>query len=71
MVAEIVSNVSETNKSLPWQERKQRYYNRLISKASINSIRLSAADKYHNLDDMTYWWKKQGDSIFAFLMLKI
>ncbi|WP_457558248.1 HD domain-containing protein [Candidatus Harpocratesius sp.] len=66
VVADIVSDVSEPNKSLSWQERKQRYYNRLITTASISAIRLSAADKYHNLDDMTSWWKKQGGSIFTF-----
>jgi len=62
-VAHLVDGVSEQDKSLPWKNRKDAYYTRLQS-APIDVIRLSAADKYHNLVDLVEFWEKEGDSMF-------
>lgn len=62
-VATLVDGVSEQDKSLPWEERKKAYFDRL-QKASLDVIRLSAADKLHNLQDLVHYYKIHGDSIF-------
>jgi len=64
-ITQIVMDVSQTDKKLPWKERKDRYFKHLTTKASINAIRVSAADKYHNLQDIVSWWQQLGDEIFT------
>ncbi|MHA1612479.1 MAG: HD domain-containing protein [Promethearchaeota archaeon] len=62
-VAHLVDGVSEQDKSLPWKERKKAYFEHLQN-AQIDVIRLSAADKYHNLVSLGDFWNKDGDAIF-------
>ena len=62
-VALLVDGVSEQDKSLSWKERKAAYFSRLQN-APIEVIRLSAADKYHNLVALMDFWKSDGDAIF-------
>ncbi len=62
-VALLVDGVTEQNRSLPWKERKAAYFSRLQN-APIDVIRLSAADKYHNLVALGDFWKREGDAIF-------
>ena len=62
-VALLVDGVSEQDKSLPWKERKAAYFSRLQN-APIEVIRLSAADKYHNLVALVDFWKNDKDAIF-------
>lgn len=64
-ITQIVADVSQTEKNLPWKERKDRYFEHLTKKASENAVRVSAADKYHNLQDIASWWQKEGDEIFT------
>ena len=44
----LVDYVSESDKSLPWKERKVRYINRL-KVANLGAVIVSAGDKLHNL----------------------
>ncbi|MHA1674474.1 MAG: HD domain-containing protein [Promethearchaeota archaeon] len=62
-VAHLVDGVSEQDKALSWKERKAAYYTRLQN-APIDVIRLSAADKYHNLVALGDFWIKEGDAVF-------
>ncbi|KPJ53094.1 hypothetical protein AMJ39_05770 [candidate division TA06 bacterium DG_24] len=47
-IADLVLDVSEEDRSLPWKERKRRYLDRLRS-AQPEAIAISVADKIHNL----------------------
>ena len=47
-IAELVNNVSEQDKSLPWVERKQNYLEH-IKECPIEAKAISAADKIHNI----------------------
>ncbi len=47
-IAELVNDVSEQDKSLPWLERKQKYLEH-IKECPIESKAVSAADKIHNI----------------------
>jgi hypothetical protein len=48
-VAHAVVDLTEPDKSLPWEERKAAYVQRLSSSASPLSLPACAADKTHNL----------------------
>ena len=50
-VAELVSSVSEQDKSLPWEVRKERYIEHLRT-ASEQSKAITAADKIHNINSI-------------------
>ena len=47
-IAELVNNVSEQDKSLPWAERKKKYLEH-IRKCPPEAKAISAADKIHNI----------------------
>lgn len=51
-IAELVISVSEKDKSLPWEARKNDYLLRL-SGASKDSLAIAAADKLHNINSIT------------------
>lgn len=46
-VADLVSAVTEHDKSLPWETRKSQYLDH-IQTASIDALAIAAADKLHN-----------------------
>jgi (p)ppGpp synthase/HD superfamily hydrolase len=50
-IAEIVNNVSEQDKSLPWAERKQKYIEH-IKTCPPEAKAVSAADKIHNIQSI-------------------
>ena len=50
-VADLVSSVSEQDKSLPWEVRKERYTEHLRT-ASDTSRAITAADKIHNVNSI-------------------
>lgn len=50
-VAELVDRVSETEKSLPWEERKRKYTERLKD-ADTETAAVAAADHIYNLRNM-------------------
>jgi (p)ppGpp synthase/HD superfamily hydrolase len=47
-VAELVEHVTEKDKSLPWEKRKEKYLDHL-SGAPFEALAISCADKIHNL----------------------
>ncbi|MFH1999521.1 MAG: HD domain-containing protein [Planctomycetota bacterium] len=59
-VAELVDNVTEQDKSLPWEERKARYHERLRT-APFEALAISCADKTHNLWSLVLYHRAGHD----------
>lgn len=62
-IALLVDYVSESDKSLPWKERKISYIDRLKD-ASDDAVLVSAADKLHNLRCTEKDFEEEGKSAF-------
>lgn len=62
-IAQLVQAVSENDKSLPWEERKQRTIN-AISEASTAEIQIIIADKLHNLQSIRADLEIQGEDVW-------
>ncbi len=62
-IAKLVSNASEPDKSLSWEERKMHTIN-MVKNSSLNESVVILADKIHNIEDLTNELKIQGISVF-------
>lgn len=62
-VADIVNDVTEQDKSLPWAIRKQKAFEH-IPQMSYGSLLVKSADQLHNISDQIEDYKKEGDAIF-------
>lgn len=62
-VAELVSNASELDKSLSWEERKTHTIN-FVKEKPLEEIAVIIADKIHNIEDLTNEIRVQGLSVF-------
>lgn len=62
-VLRIVQTVTE-DKSLKWEERKQRYIE-TVRAGEEGAKAVSVADKIHNLESTLYAHEKQGDAIWS------
>lgn len=62
-VAEMVNNVTEQDKSLPWAERKQKALEH-IKDMDHNAILVKSADVLHNMRDQLADYLKEGDAMF-------
>ena len=60
LVLGMVRDVSEPQKSAPWQERKETYLAQLRSTPRLGSLAIASADKIHNLTTMTTELERQG-----------
>jgi len=63
-VLEIVEGVTEQDKSLPWQIRKERYLEHLQI-ASKQSLLISCADRIHNTSSLLLAYKHDGEAIWG------
>jgi len=68
-IARYVDGVTEQDKSLPWQERKDAYIKRLLN-AEPSVILVSAADKLHNLRSIEKDWEEIGEEIWDVFSVK-
>lgn len=59
-VVEFVLDVTEKNKDLPWQQRKDDYLKHLSTTCHESKL-ICAADKLHNLQSMLEAFRKFGD----------
>ncbi len=64
-VAELVNAVSEQDKTLAWEERKERYLDHLAI-ASDDAKAITAADKIHNIQSILLSLKRGSDIWSAF-----
>ena len=64
-VTQLVLDVTEPPKPLPWQERKDAYLKHLMS-ASHEALLICAADKLHNLQSMIESLNKFGNDAHKF-----
>jgi (p)ppGpp synthase/HD superfamily hydrolase len=64
-VAELVNEVSEQDKSLPWEERKARYLEHLEG-GSEEAKAITAADKIHNINSIILSLERGADIWNAF-----
>lgn len=62
-VAELVLAVSEEDKTLPWEERKQRTIDAL-PQADINIVHIITADKLHNLRSIRADLEIHGEDVW-------
>lgn len=63
-IALLVDYVSESDKSLPWKERKVRYIKRL-HEAPFDAVLVSASDKLHNLRCTEKDFESDGKETFS------
>ena len=63
-VASIVENVTEPDKKLPWEERKQAAYER-IATFDKESLLVKAADIIHNTTECLGDYEREGPAFFA------
>lgn len=62
-VAEMVNDVTEQDKSLPWEERK-RFALEHVKHMKKNSVLVKSADVLHNMTDQISDYEKEGDKMF-------
>ncbi len=62
-VAQIVLDVTETNKELPWEERKKKAIEH-IKEFSHESLLLKSADVISNASEIIDDYNKEGESVF-------
>jgi len=62
-VAKMVNDVTEQDKSLPWEKRKQLALDH-ISEMENNSILVKSADVLHNLADLVLDLENKGVAVF-------
>lgn len=63
-VARVVSDVTEHNKSLSWEERKRLVWEH-ISKMSKQALLVKSADLLHNLGEQVIDYERSGEEIFS------
>ncbi|OGD98001.1 hypothetical protein A3A49_02095 [Candidatus Curtissbacteria bacterium RIFCSPLOWO2_01_FULL_38_11b] len=63
-VARMVNDVTEQDKALPWQERKEAALNHITNMQS-DSMLVKSADVLDNLSDQIADYKVKGDEMFA------
>lgn len=64
-VADLVNEVSEQDKSLPWEKRKERYLDH-IKTATTDAKAIAAADKIHNINSILVSLERGADIWNAF-----
>ncbi len=62
-VAQLVNDVTEQDKRLPWEERKRLALEH-VTKMSQDSLLVKSADVLHNMSDLVSDLEKEGDSVF-------
>lgn len=62
-VARMVDDVTEQDKSLPWDERKRLALEH-ISRMSKDSLLVKSADVLHNMTDQIMDYKTEGEEMF-------
>lgn len=62
-VAHMVNDVTEQDKSLPWEERK-RIALEHIAKMGNDSLLVKSADVLHNMTDLLQDLEREGDRVF-------
>lgn len=62
-VAKLVLAVSEPDKSLPWEKRKEQTI-RKLKQAGLEEVQIIAADKLHNLRSIRYELEKNGEEVW-------
>jgi (p)ppGpp synthase/HD superfamily hydrolase len=63
-IAFLVKAVSEPDKSLPWEVRKQHTVE-FLNNAEPDILRLACADKLHNINRMLHSYRKCGEKVFS------
>ena len=63
-VARMVEEVTEPEKSVPWEERKAAYLAHL-PRASRGALAISCADKTHNTESFLEAYEKEGPAVFS------
>lgn len=63
-VAGLVNDVTEQDKSLPWEVRKQQALDH-ISSMDQDALLLKSADVLHNLKELVLDVEEQGEGVFA------
>lgn len=63
-VADIVNDVTEQDKSLPWAQRKQLALEH-VKDMNEDSVLVKTADVLHNMNDQLEDYKKEGDVMFS------
>jgi (p)ppGpp synthase/HD superfamily hydrolase len=64
-VADLVDEVSEQDKSLPWEQRKERYLDH-IKTGTTEAKAIAAADKIHNINSILLSLERGADIWNAF-----
>lgn len=64
-VSELVFSVTELDKKLPWEVRKQEAFEH-IQKFNHNSILLKSADIISNMSDLLNIYKQEGEDIWKY-----
>lgn len=62
-IADIVNDVTEQDKSLPWAERKRQALDHVTTMLP-ESVLVKTADVLHNMSDQLEDYKKEGDAMF-------
>lgn len=62
-VSKIIENVSEKDKSLPWEERKRMALEK-IKEMDRDSLLVKSADILHNMTDLISDLERKGDKVF-------
>ena len=63
-VAKIVLHLSDKDKNLPWETRKQREIDFLQKEATTEEIIVACADKYHNISCISADYKLAGNHVW-------
>lgn len=63
-VADLVMDVTEPSKKLPWKERKHAYLEHLRV-APLDAVAISIADRIHNKASFLRTYQEQGESLFS------
>lgn len=63
-VADLVGDVTEPSKKLPWKERKRVYLEHL-KVAPLDAVAISIADRIHNKASLLVAYGEQGVSVFS------
>lgn len=64
IVADIVESVTETEKNLPWEQRKEEAYED-IQGYSYESVLVKSADLISNVTDLLWDYHQSGDKVWS------